>query len=83
MNELLQQVNAYSLDVMKDRKSGVVHFQVAKDNHYAGTFHTWERYETINDFSKHTMSPGVMKFMEGVSTLAQVTRACMPRCDKH
>mmetsp|Transcript_17482 Transcript_17482/g.48634 ORF Transcript_17482/g.48634 Transcript_17482/m.48634 type:complete len:247 (-) Transcript_17482:434-1174(-) len=66
VEKLLQQVSDYSQNVQKDRKSGVILFQVAKDNFMEGTFHTWERYESVNDFSRHTMSPGVLKFMEGV-----------------
>lgn len=78
---MLHEVDAYSQEVQKqDRKSGIILFQVAKDNHYEGTFHTWERYESINDFSRHTMSPGVLKFMEGVSGVAMVLNLCSLRC---
>jgi len=66
VERLLHQVDTYSQEALRDRKSGVILFQVAKDNFDEGTFHTWERYESIDHFSKHTTSPGVLKFMEKV-----------------
>lgn len=67
---MMKEVGEYSQQRMLDRKAGIVLFQVASDHHLAGTFHTWERYESNADFLKHTASPGVMKFMEGVSVCA-------------
>jgi len=68
VQKLMDRVGAFSQEQMKDRKSGIIVFQVAKDNHYEGTFHIWERYETISDFNRHLSTPEVMGFMEGVSS---------------
>lgn len=79
VSKMLEQLLQYSEAQMKDRSSGIVLFQVANDRYQEATFHTWERYESTAAFSRHTTSPDVMRFLEGVRGAAAGQRSAARR----
>lgn len=63
---MCKEVVEFSMEALKDRKSGIVQFQCVKDGWEPNTFHFYERYESNAAMGRHNTEEKLTAFMKKV-----------------
>lgn len=67
--EMCKDIEAFSQQLLRDRKSGLVEYTCMKDRWEDNVFHMWERFDSHSSMGIYTGSDRVKLFMEQVQPL--------------